>query len=122
MMTSPVVRVSFACLCLACEAADESDLEPDRPPLDDGTFAAPLDPSAIGGDRMRRPIAIAGHGAAACFLPEDGIPRCIGTNSQGQLGQGYVDGPDADVPIPIIGLDRVRSLGTTSRQVYALRA
>lgn len=90
-------------------------------PSDDADRIAPQPaPQAVGGDRTRIAVATSGSGYTTCFLPSDGIPRCYGRN-QGMLGNGNDDDVDAEVPEPVVGLDRVRGLWGFDFEFYALR-
>lgn len=90
-------------------------------PSDDTDLLAPApDPTAISNDRTRMAVATSGYGSTTCYLPSDGIPRCYGRN-YGMLGNGNYDDVDAEVPEPVVGLDRVRSIWGNDHRFVALR-
>lgn len=92
------------------EPGDTTTVEIHEAPTDEGAGAlsSPVDPQAIGGDRMRRAVAASGGGYSACFLPTDGIPRC--------------KGHALEAPLPV-AVDRVRSiLGSGSDKYVAVRS
>jgi alpha-tubulin suppressor-like RCC1 family protein len=88
---------------------------------DGGSLAAAGDPQAVGGDRTRMAVATSGYGSTTCYLPSDGVPRCMGYN-YGMLGNGSSGSQAADTPEPVIGLDRVRTIVGMDHQFLAVRA
>lgn len=100
---------------------DADDDEPHANADLDQLSAAP-DPQSVGGDRTQMAVATNGTGLTTCYLPSDGVPRCMGRNQSGMLGNGSGNDETVTSPEPVIGLDRVRRIVGEDHKFWALRA